>query len=188
MWTWAWPSLEHGAADGDRGVEVAVVAEVADRATVQPAALALGRGDQLHRADLGGAATACRPGRPRAARRARRAPGGAAPRRGTRGGGRGCSARPPCTCSRSRCPAAPRARGRCGRGRRASRARRAPSGRAGARSARSSSSAGVAPRGRVPAIGWVVSWSPSTWSEQLRAGADDLERRACGRRTGTGSG
>ena len=30
-------------------------------------------------------------------------------------------------------------------------------------SARSSSSAGVAPRGRVPAIGWVVSRSPSTW-------------------------
>ena len=26
------------------------------------------------------------------------------------------------------------------------------------------SSAGVAPRGRVPAIGWVVSRSPSTWS------------------------
>ena len=46
-------TLEHGAPDGDRGVEVAVVAEVAHRATVQPAPLALRGGDQLHRADLG---------------------------------------------------------------------------------------------------------------------------------------
>ena len=45
--------LEDRAADGDRGVEVAVVAEVADGAAVQPAALALGGRDELHRADLG---------------------------------------------------------------------------------------------------------------------------------------
>ena len=37
----------------DRRVEIAVVAEVADRAAVQAAALALRRGDQLHRPDLG---------------------------------------------------------------------------------------------------------------------------------------
>ena len=48
-------ALEHGAADRDRGVQVAVVAEVAHGATIQAAALALGRRDQLHRADLGGA-------------------------------------------------------------------------------------------------------------------------------------
>ena len=47
--------LEDRAPDGDRGVEVAVVAEVADGAAVQPAALALGRGDELHRPDLRGA-------------------------------------------------------------------------------------------------------------------------------------
>ena len=44
--------LEDRAPDGDRRVEVAVVAEVADRAAVQPAALALRGGDQLHRPDL----------------------------------------------------------------------------------------------------------------------------------------
>ncbi len=64
VWTCAWPSLQDRAADGDRRVEVAVVAEVADRAAVQPASLALGGGDELHRPDLRGAATACRPGRP----------------------------------------------------------------------------------------------------------------------------
>ena len=47
--------LEHRAPDRDRGVEVAVVAEIAHGATIQAAPLALGGGDQLHRADLGGA-------------------------------------------------------------------------------------------------------------------------------------
>ena len=46
--------LEHRAADGDRGVHVAVVSEVADRAAVQAAALLLGRGDELHGAHLRG--------------------------------------------------------------------------------------------------------------------------------------
>ena len=48
-------AAEDRAADRDRRVEVAVVAEVADGAAVQPAALALGRRDELHRADLRGA-------------------------------------------------------------------------------------------------------------------------------------
>ena len=34
-----------------------------------------------------------------------------------------------------------------------------------------------APRGRVPAIGWVVSLSPSTWRSSSGRRADDLERR-----------
>ena len=46
-------ALEHGAPDGDRGIEVAVVAEVAGSAAVQAPALALGGRDELHRADLG---------------------------------------------------------------------------------------------------------------------------------------
>ena len=45
-------ALQDRAPDGDRGVEVAVVAEVADGAAVQAAPLALGGGDQLHRPDL----------------------------------------------------------------------------------------------------------------------------------------
>ena len=45
---------QDGAPDGDRRVEVAVVPEVADRAAVQPPALALGSGDELHRAHLRG--------------------------------------------------------------------------------------------------------------------------------------
>ena len=44
--------LEDGAPDRDRGVEVAVVAEVPDRPAVQAPALALGGRDQLHRPDL----------------------------------------------------------------------------------------------------------------------------------------
>ena len=44
--------LEDRAPDGDRGVEVAVVAEVADGAAIQPATLALRGRDELHRADL----------------------------------------------------------------------------------------------------------------------------------------
>ena len=45
--------LEDRAPDRDRRVEVAVVAEIAHRATIQAAPLTLRRGDQLHRADLG---------------------------------------------------------------------------------------------------------------------------------------
>ena len=45
-------ALQDGGPDRDRRVEVAVVAEIAHRPTIQPAPLALGRGDQLHRADL----------------------------------------------------------------------------------------------------------------------------------------
>ncbi len=45
--------LEDRAPDGDRRVEVAVVAEVADGAAVQAAPLPFGRGDELHRPDLG---------------------------------------------------------------------------------------------------------------------------------------
>ena len=55
VWTWAMPVLEHRAADRDRGVEVAVVAEVSDRTAVQASPFALRGGDQLHRPDLGGA-------------------------------------------------------------------------------------------------------------------------------------
>src|SRR5205809_1051357 len=46
------PLPEDGAPDRDRGVEVAVVAEIADGTTVQPAPLTLGGRDQLHRPDL----------------------------------------------------------------------------------------------------------------------------------------
>ena len=57
--------LEHGAPDGDRRVEIAVVAEIADRPAVQPAPLAFRRGDELHRPDLRGAGQrACREDRP----------------------------------------------------------------------------------------------------------------------------
>ncbi len=45
--------LQDRAADRDRRVQVAVVAEVADRAAVEAPPLALGRGDQLHRPHLG---------------------------------------------------------------------------------------------------------------------------------------
>ena len=44
-------------------------------------------------------------------------------------------------------------------------------------SARSWSSRASAPRGRVPAIGWVVRRSPSTWRRSSGRRADDLERR-----------
>src|SRR6185436_20770405 len=47
--------LEDRAPDRDRGVEVAVIAEIAHGAAVQPPALALRRGDELHRPDLRGA-------------------------------------------------------------------------------------------------------------------------------------
>src|SRR4051812_40569984 len=49
-----------GGADRDRGVHVPVVAEVADGAAVEAAALAFGSGDELHGADLRG--TRQRPG------------------------------------------------------------------------------------------------------------------------------
>ena len=45
--------LEHRAADRDRGVQVAVVAQIPDGAAVQAAPFALRGGDQLHRPDLG---------------------------------------------------------------------------------------------------------------------------------------
>src|SRR4029079_10048954 len=45
--------LEDRAPDGDGGVEVAVVAEIPDRAAVQTATLTFGRRDELHRAYLG---------------------------------------------------------------------------------------------------------------------------------------
>ncbi len=45
--------LQHRTPDGDRGVEVAVVAEVAHRTTVQPAPLPFRGGDELHGPDLG---------------------------------------------------------------------------------------------------------------------------------------
>ena len=64
VWMWAWPSAQDGAPDRDRRVEVAVVAEVADRAAVQPAPLAFRGGDQLHRPDLRRAAQRARPGTP----------------------------------------------------------------------------------------------------------------------------
>jgi hypothetical protein len=43
---------EHGAPDRDRGIHVAVIAEVADRAAVQPATLPFRGGDELHRPHL----------------------------------------------------------------------------------------------------------------------------------------
>ena len=46
---------QDGAPDGDRGVQVAIVAEVADGAAVEAAPLALQLPDQLHGAHLGGA-------------------------------------------------------------------------------------------------------------------------------------
>ena len=45
-------AAQDGAPDRDRRIEVAVVTEVADGAAVEPAPLALGRRDELHRADL----------------------------------------------------------------------------------------------------------------------------------------
>ena len=45
-------TLQDGGPDRDRRVQVAVIAEIAHCPTIQPAPLALGRGDQLHRADL----------------------------------------------------------------------------------------------------------------------------------------
>ena len=85
------------------------------------------------------------------------------------------AARPPCTSSRSPCPD----------GRRGPRSLRPRStsitcsarsfGSRWSCSASSWSSAGVAPRGRVPAIGCVVSRSPSTWSRSSGRRADDLE-------------
>ena len=47
--------LEDRASDRDGRVEVAVIAEIPDRPAVQPAALAFGRRDELHGADLGSA-------------------------------------------------------------------------------------------------------------------------------------
>ena len=54
--------LEHHRADVDAGVEVAGVAQVADRAAVAAALDRLELVDDLHRADLRRAARACRPG------------------------------------------------------------------------------------------------------------------------------
>ena len=166
------------APDRDRRVEIAVVAEVADRAAVQAAPLALGGGDQLHRPDLRARPTACPAGK--TARSASRASSSGLSRASTwltRDGGRGCSARPPCTWSRRPCPAGRPGRGRCGRGRRASRARPVPSGRAGAARRAASSSAGVG-AARPGAGDRVGRQSVALDLEQeLRARADDLERR-----------
>ena len=60
--------LDHDRADVDAGVEVAGVAEVADRAAVAAALDRLELVDDLHRADLRRAAAACRPAGSSAAR------------------------------------------------------------------------------------------------------------------------
>ena len=180
--------LEHRAPDRDRGVEVAVIAEIADGAAVEPAPLALRRGDELHRPHLRGAGQGA--GREDAAQRVERVEAGGHLRLDVAHEVEHVAValhlhvlRDP---HRAR-PGDP-AEVVAARGPRASRARRAPSGRAWSCSARSSSSGGVAPRGRVP--GDRVGRHPVALDleEQLRAGADHLERRASGRRRGRGWG
>ena len=72
--------LDHDGADVDAGVEVAGVAQVADRAAVAAALDRLELVDDLHRADLRRAATACPRAAPSAARPSRRRPRAACPR------------------------------------------------------------------------------------------------------------
>ena len=139
--------LDHDRADVDAGVEVAGVAQIADRAAVEAALHRLELVDDLHRPDLRRARRACPRGAPRAAHPSRlsRAAACRSPRRrcasrasrSRRSSGR----RPRPTRTRTR------ARGRCGPGRRASRARRAPSRRAAGRPRRAGPPPGSPPAG-----------------------------------------
>ena len=106
--------LDERGAQGDAGVQVAVVAEIAERARVESALNRLLLGDDLHRPDLGRSADRAR--RERRAHEVERGPARAqsAPRPGRRCASRANSARPPSVRERARCRTRRRGRCRCG--------------------------------------------------------------------------
>ena len=136
--------LDHDRADVDAGVEVARVAQVADRAAVEAALRRLELVDDLHRADLRRARQRARGQARRAARPSRRSSGRSVPdhRRDDVHHVRVGLDRHQLA-DLDACRTRTRARGRCGPGRRASRARRAPSRRAAAPRATRRSSSGL---------------------------------------------
>ena len=168
--------LEDRAADGDRRVEVAVVAEVADRAAVQAASLALGRGDELHRPDLRRARQ--RAGREDGPQRVERVELRPEPALDVRHEVEDVAVALDLHVLADRDGARPATRPRSLRPRSTSITCSARSlGSRWSCSARSASSRASAPRGRVP--GDRVGRQPVALDleEQLRARADDLERR-----------
>ena len=168
--------LDDDGADVDRGVEVAVPGEVADRAAVGAALVRLELVDDLHRPHL---------------RRARRAcPAGSAERSTS------IALDPVAQRARDladdvedvgvglddhqlvdldRCRTRRPGRGRCGRGRPASRARRAPWGRRRSRSARRRSSSSSRRAGRCRRSAASRPGRPVHLDQRLRRGAGDLE-------------